>query len=377
MKLIVKREQLYFVGLFLYVIRNFVIYTGNVLPGILLTIFLYTAIACWGICMLMQYKKVKQFMINLVLIILGYINAKLTGTWNITVVFMIIIASQGISLKRIIHFIMRMNVVLLSFIIMSYFICLLFGTVSITQVREVDGEVVLRHKFFFNNANGFSMYFIFTVLMYVYLNYEHIRKMKLYLVLFVAVVFIYIFPNTRTVCILGVVFILFDFLKERKVGKLVKWICKNSFLICFFMTFIFLMIFIENPHTSIGAIVNKMMNGRLTMVAGALELYDLTLLGQTIVNEKVYSPNFGYFILYLDNFYGMLVIRYGIIMTIIFSYYFVKTGKRLFHNDQWIELLLFSLVFIFGLSESMTLEIYPIFPLLFMRESIICDKTGK
>lgn len=375
MNLIIRREQLYFIGLFSYIIRNFVIYTGNILPGIVLTIFLNIALTCWVSCMLMQYKKRRQFMINFVLLVLGYINAKLTGTWNTTIVFLMIIASKDISLKKIIRFIMRINIVLLSFIVLSYFVCLFLGTVSITQVREVDGGVVLRHKFFFNNANGFSMYFIFTVLMYVYLNYEHIEKKKLYFVLLTAIGFIYIFPNTRTVCILGVIFIVFDLLKNWRGGKIVKWICRNSFLLCFFTTFFFLGIFIKNPHASVGSIVNKMMNGRLTMVAGALELYDLTMMGQTIINEKVYSPNLGYFKLYLDNFYGMLFIRYGIVMTIIFGYYFIKTGGRLFHNNQWIELLLFSLVFIFGLSESMALEIYPVFPLLFMRESIIGDKS--
>ena len=97
MNLIIRREQLYFIGLFSYIIRNFVIYTGNILPGIVLTIFLNIALTCWVSCMLMQYKKRRQFMINFVLLVLGYINAKLTGTWNTTIVFLMIIASKDIS----------------------------------------------------------------------------------------------------------------------------------------------------------------------------------------------------------------------------------------------------------------------------------------
>ena len=373
MNLIIKREQLYFIGIFLYVIRNFAIYAGNLLPDTILTLFVYTTISCWFVCILMQCEDMRKVIKYMILIILGYINAKQTGTWNAAIVFLMIIASKDIPIKKIVRFIMRMNIVFLTSIIFIYFLCLILGRVSMAQVREVDGQVVFRHQFFFRNANGFSMYFIFTVLMYVYLKYEEISKTKIYSILVIASVFIYIFPNTRTVCILSAVFVLFDLLKERKI---IKWICGNAFVLCFAATVIFLVIFIKNPYSSIGAVVNALMNGRLTMVAGALELYDVTLLGQEIVNEKVFSPRLGYYKLYLDNFYGMLVIRYGIIMTVIFGYYFIKTGKKLLRNNQWIEMLLFALVFIFGLSESMALEIYPVFPLLFMRDSIIC-KTSK
>lgn len=375
MNLIIKREQLYFVGLFLYVIRNFAIYAGSFLHGAVLTLLVNTALACWFFCMFMQRNSLKQLAINLFLLALTYINAEVMGSWNTTAVILMIIASKDISFKKIVRFIMRINITLLTSIILIYFACFIMGNATITQVREVDGEVVLRHQFFFNNANGFSMYFIFTVLMYVYVNYERTSKWKLYTILALAAGFIYLFPNTRTVCILSIVFILIDWLRGRRVGKVLQWICGNMFLVCFCVTLIFLVIFIKNPYSSIGAVVNKMMNGRLTMVAGALELYDLKLMGQEIINEKVYSPKLGYYKLYLDNFYGMLVIRYGIVMTVMFGYYFIKTGRRLLRDNQWIELLLFALVFIFGISESMALEIYPVFPLLFMRESIILDRV--
>ena len=113
------------------------------------------------------------------------------------------------------------------------------------------------------------------------------------------------------------------------------------------------------------------------MVAGAYQLYGINLKGHRIINENLYLPNLGYFKLYIDNFYGMLVIRYGLIVTVIVSFFAMITSRDLYKNNKRIELILLSFVFLFGLSESTALDIFPAFPWLFFKETNIYKKDKK
>lgn len=377
MSLIIKREQLFYIGLFAFIIRNFVIFTSIYLPDKILLFLIMIAIGCWCVAIFMEYDTAYHTMLKCLLIAVGFANAIIADSWNILALFTMVLASKKISMQKIVKFVFIISSFLLISDVLIYFLNLLLGNVQITQTRDVGGEFVKRHQFYFSNANGFSMYFIFTIFMYIYLKYEKISKWKIYTLLLGAAIFIYIFPNTRTVSIMSLIFILLDIVSYKKGEKIVLFLCKNMFVIGFILTAVLLTIFIINPHSQISTVANYIMNGRLTMVAGALEQYDLKLLGQPIVNSEIYSAKYGYYTLYIDNFYGRLFIQYGILPAIIVSFLAIRTSNILYKKGKKLELFLFAMVFIFGLSESTAIEIYPVFPLLFMRENFSIKQNNK
>lgn len=373
---IINRKHIFFIGLLFYIIRNFFGYTSYPVPDNLRSLCWIVAEMCWIIAIVMRMNFNWHMIIEILLIVWGYINQKITGSSNFVVICFLLFASREIEVKKIVRFMFQITSVLLALDIVMYIVNYALGRVELSQTRQIDGATILRHNFFFNNANGFSFYFFFTVLMFTYVYYDKIKKGYLYGILLVSAWFTYVFPNTRTIALLFPLFILFDLCKGRVWDKVVSKICRHLYVIAFVLVIIVVYLFAFHSN-AITQKINEAMNGRLTMVAGAYQLYGINLKGHRIINENLYLPNLGYFKLYIDNFYGMLVIRYGLIVTVIVSFFAIITSRDLYKNNKRIELILLSFVFLFGLSESTALDIFPAFPWLFFKETNIYKKDKK
>ncbi len=373
---IINRKHIFFIGLLFYIIRNFFGYTSYPVPDNLRSLCWIVAEMCWIIAIVMRMNFNWHMIIEILLIVWGYINQKITGSSNFVVICFLLFASREIEVKKIVRFMFQITSVLLALDIVMYIVNYALGRVELSQTRQIDGATILRHNFFFNNANGFSFYFFFTVLMFTYVYYDKIKKGYLYGILLVSAWFTYVFPNTRTIALLFPLFILFDLCKGKVWDKVVSKICRHLYIIAFVLVIIIVYLFAFHSN-AITQKINEAMNGRLTMVAGAYQLYGINLKGHRIINENLYLPNLGYFKLYIDNFYGMLVIRYGLIVTVIVSFFAMITSRDLYKNNKRIELILLSFVFLFGLSESTALDIFPAFPWLFFKETNIYKKDKK
>lgn len=373
---IINRKHIFFIGLLFYIIRNFFGYTSYPVPDNLRSLCWIVAEMCWIIAIVMRMNFNWHMIIEILLIVWGYINRKITGSSNFVVICFLLFASREIEVKKIVRFMFQITSVLLALDIVMYIVNYALGRVELSQTRQIDGATILRHNFFFNNANGFSFYFFFTVLMFTYVYYDKIKKGYLYGILLVSAWFTYVFPNTRTIALLFPLFILFDLCKGKVWDKVVSKICRHLYVIAFVLVIIVVYLFAFHSN-AITQKINEAMNGRLTMVAGAYQLYGINLKGHRIINENLYLPNLGYFKLYIDNFYGMLVIRYGLIVTVIVSFFAMITSRDLYKNNKRIELILLSFVFLFGLSESTALDIFPAFPWLFFKETNIYKKDKK
>lgn len=373
---IINRKHIFFIGLLFYIIRNFFGYTSYPVPDNLRSLCWIVAEMCWIIAIVMRMNFNWHMIIEILLIVWGYINQKITGSSNFVVICFMLFASREIEVKKIVRFMFQITSVLLALDIVMYIVNYALGRVKLSQTRQIDGATILRHNFFFNNANGFSFYFFFTVLMFTYVYYDKIKKGYLYGILLVSAWFTYVFPNTRTIALLFPLFILFDLCKGKVWDKVVSKICRHLYVIAFVLVIIVVYLFAFHSN-AITQKINEAMNGRLTMVAGAYQLYGINLKGHRIINENLYLPNLGYFKLYIDNFYGMLVIRYGLIVTVIVSFFAMITSRDLYKNNKRIELILLSFVFLFGLSESTALDIFPAFPWLFFKETNIYKKDKK
>lgn len=373
---IINRKHIFFIGLLFYIIRNFLGYTSYPVPDNLRSLCWIVAEMCWIIAIVMRMDFSGHTIIEILLIVWGYVNQKITGSSNFVVICFLLFASREIEVKKIVRFMFQITSVLLVLDIVMYIVNYALGRVELSQTRQIDGATILRHNFFFNNANGFSFYFFFTVLMFTYVYYDKIKKGYLYGILLVSAWFTYVFPNTRTIALLFPLFILFDLCKGKVWDKVVSKICRHLYIIAFVLVIIVVYLFAFHSNV-ITQKINEAMNGRLTMVAGAYQLYGINLKGHRIINENLYLPNLGYFKLYIDNFYGMLVIRYGLIVTVIVSFFAIITSRDLYKNNKRIELILLSFVFLFGLSESTALDIFPAFPWLFFKETNIYKKDRK
>lgn len=360
---------MFFLGLTLYILRCFFSYTSYPIPDAILTICWYGAQLCWLMAIIMRFEWNPVIIIEIVLIAYGMLSYRITGSSNILAIIYMLLASKDIECRDIISFTFKMTAPLLCFNIVWYGLNYVLGNVSITKTREINGVVTLRHSFYFNHANGFALYFLFVLLMFFYLKYNEYNKWVLYSILTLGALFIYYFPNTRTVALVLFIAIVFDLLFNLEHSKVIRLICKNLFVLGLALIVALAVGYMLYPDISLFSKIDNFMNGRLTMVAGAYNIYGINLTGHRIINEDVYLPQLGYFTLYIDNFWGMLLIRYGIISSVLVGLIAMYTGYRLDKKGMKLELLLLSMIFVFGLSESTALDIYPVFPWLFLKET--------
>ena len=87
-----------------------------------------------------------------------------------------------------------------------------------------------------------------------------------------------------------VLVILFDILINLQSSFAVRFICKNLFIIGLAMVLVLAVTYLNNPDLGILKKIDDFMNGRLTMIAGAYDLYGINLSGHKIINEEIFLP---------------------------------------------------------------------------------------
>lgn len=369
MEAFLNRRHMFFLGLILYIFRCFISYTSYPIPDSVITACWYGAQICWFMSIIMRFEWNPVIIIEMALIAYGMFSYKLTGSSNILAIVYILLASMDIECRDIISVMFKVLAPLMGFSIVWYGINYVLGNVTVSKTREINGVVSLRHSFYFNHANGFSLFFLFVILMLFYLKYDEYNRLVLYSILIAAAIFIYLFPNTRTVSIVFFVAIALDLIFKTEHSKAVRFFCKNLFVIGLVLIIALAAGYMLYPDVALFSKVDSMMNGRLTMVAGAYDIYGVNLIGHKIINEDVYIPQLGYFTLYIDNYWGMLVIRYGILSTVFVGLISMYAGYSLDKKNKRLELMLLAMICVFGLSESTALDICPVFPWLFIKQT--------
>ncbi|MFL0194644.1 hypothetical protein ACJDU8_03520 [Clostridium sp. WILCCON 0269] len=364
-----RNELLFFIGQLLFMIRIICVYSSLIeLSSTTQNIILFVAEFLWTICIIKNETNYASLIKKLVIISILFVNYRVAHATSLLILFSMLFASEGINERKIIKFLFTFNSTILALLITMYLLNFYMGNaLTFTTYRVLDSVKVARHSFYFNQPNGFSMALFFTCLIYVYLNYDKVRKWKLYAIIIGASTFIYIYPNTKTITYIGLLFVVLDILKEVPFVKPFYWLRKYIPMLCMIISIAVLLLLIRNPHGAIGSL-NIWLSGRISEGAIALRNLGVPLFGQIVENKSNYSPVFGYYTIYLDNLYFKLLIQYGIVPTVIFIYYSCKAFK--YHSKDLIKLLFLTIVFIFGFTEATAIEIFFTFPMLFIRDSI-------
>ncbi|SEL72818.1 hypothetical protein SAMN04487770_11610 [Butyrivibrio sp. ob235] len=375
-KLLLGKKELVMLGVALLVVRTYMPFMKVPVPGIVNAMIWYTILASFGMAIIMSGEyELGHFFAVFVIGVLGISNV-VAGNWTVLVAFLLLYASKDISIKEIVGLMFKMSATILIVDTIWYFLNFMVGRVSLTVTREIGGEIIYRHMFFFSHANVYSYCVLFTAFMFIYLYYETIDKRIMYAILSAIAAFIYVFPNSRTTALVLILFIVFDIKKPIVIQNIIYFICANIYVLCAAFAAIVIVLMALDPSDVFPATVNKILNGRLSMVVAAYLVYGIQPFGSDIIHEQLIIDGIGYLTLYLDNFYGTILIKYGIFSAIIISLCSIRTSWILYKTKHFKELILFSMVFIYGLSEGSALSIVPVFQWLFIRDSLFFDKKN-
>ena len=236
-------------------------------------------------------------------------------------------------------------------ILKVYFITqvILYGTVvilnkigiikSVYIYRRLNGIITQRESLGFNHPNiAYRIYFNIIVT-YLLIRNKKIKNIEL---IFISVIsfLMYMVTDSRNGLICSILVILFIFIfKNIKINKITNMI-KYVFLLLFIISFI-VTNFYDNNITIL-KMINNITSNRLYAINMYLENINLSLFGHAkIINNVAF-----------DNFYMYILCLFGIISVIIYGRYYRKLYEVFIEKRLIIEIIVTTIVLIYGLFES-------------------------
>lgn len=368
-----KIDILFFLGILLLSLRGFFNVSQIVnVPNNVLDIMLLLSYICFLTKIILMNEKVKKLIVYAFIILIGmiiFINAKQP---SVITLFLVVIAAKNIEIKRIVKFLFIINVLVISVHICIYILYNVFNLEDIITVKRIiDGKEIERISFFLGHPNTFSSYYFWTYMMYLYIKYDKIN-ISTYMFMIFSMIFIYIFPNSKTAVIgFGIVIILLITKKyiidskHRIIRKVIQYlpliIGVFSLLSILFYNLKFIQI-IDNFYT-----------GRIVVARGVYETYGIKLFGSALTDSKIsFFVNGKYInnISSVDSAYYSMILNSGICGITLYIYYLQKLSNFLLKNNEIKELIFFIICVIYGMLETTCINPILAFPLLFISKII-------
>ena len=364
-------ELLFFIGVYVLLIRMFCITTTIIeLTSIQQNIMLIISSVCLITKILLENEPVNKLFKYFIILIVTFINYRINLESSIFITFLVIIASKNIEIKKIIKNLFLFSVFTITMLIIFYIITYIFNVETLKFMIRKSGDVVkVRYTFFYNHANVFASHICWVYFMYMYLRYDKLSWAS-YLNLILLAIFIYIFPNSRTTAIIMLSILLIKYVFDHfSKNKIVTFVEKNIWIICMIISIILLIFYSDSSFVQK---LNGLFTGRISLGYTTYKLFGIKLLGQQLpLGEAIELSQFDWIMSYaLDNWYYRLIFSYGIIITLMYAYFFIKMTRKQFICKNYKNLVFITMLCIFGLCETMPANILMAFPLILMRDEI-------
>lgn len=188
-------------------------------------------------------------------------------------------------------------------------------------------------------------YLGFSVALILILNFVRKEKTRLidYFVSLLAIVFIWIIPNSQSSAfLLGILIIMLPLNNFHKLSKVKKWLLDSCIIVAALVNVTSIILMVNYNGSGWLESLNKLFSGRLWFGHSAYETFGISLFGKNISGLNW---------LILDNAYMSLLIRYGILGYSIFSLAYLATMRYMKSIDEKMVIIMFAFS-LYGCMES-------------------------
>jgi hypothetical protein len=286
--------------------------------------------------------------------------------------FIILASTQSIDFKKSMKLVWKIEALLLSIHILIYpFMYLFFRDRVKFTVRGYNNDNNLRHQFLLQHSNVFSMLLLWTILAYLYANYEKLNKKKI-VICWGIYIFFYLFTNSNSgmmiISFVSIVLLLKDVLNkwiERGISFLSRYI--YIILAAFFNFMMVIYTYLVGFPRIIWKVVDSFFTGRLKYGAYAYAKYGITLFGQNL-NGTVRDYWEGFWIdgLPNDNMYMFFSVSFGLVFMLMIAFLFWRFADRA-STDEKIIIIAYSL---YTMMESYVIDFHFCFALILLMKYI-------
>ena len=358
-----KNEIIYFIGLFFLCLINWDYFSKLIeFDSILKNFLILTTALCFVFYIFSSKYTKKELLITIAIAFIFFISGIKTKEFYLFINIFAILSSKNISSKKIIKFMFFSNL----FFLILHAITTGLGVLANSKVYYTYLDGTTRQTLNLRHPNFLAAIMFWTLAAFTYITKNKSKIMKLTITLLCAII-TYMLTYSRTSMIL---FVLLFFVILFNNSKLINF-AEKKIKVCILILIIIEIIIGFKYFTLNGEIksilveINELLSQRLYLNALALESFNLTLLGNQVIqlsNE----------VIIIDSFYISCLIQYGITILIIYIYALIKYEIK----NNCYKFMLIILVFIACLTERYTIFISLSFPLFFLKELIFKSKNN-
>lgn len=262
--------------------------------------------------------------------------------------FLFIIASKNIDFDKLVIYARRILVVMISLIIVLN----LMGFIN-DKILYRGG--IVRHSLGFSHPNQLGLRIFQLMICYAYLHYD-IMKIRGFFLVIASAVLMWIIPNSQSsvVCLsLLAIMMLTKIILTKYSPELIAGFARILILLSIVVNAfsVFMSCINLSNHPALNRI-DRLLSVRFSSCNYVLRYYGLTLFGNKIyVSEQERIVAGIKKAMWLDNAYMNILLRYGIIVYMLFSVLYIATMLYFYREKKYNLIMIYTLFAIYGIME--------------------------
>lgn len=306
-----------------------------------------------GLCVILlmiDNRKVKEFVYQVPLILFGLINYYKTGnSWGLYSILLVLMG-ENLPLNEALKSIFKLMLFVLCVNLFSFAWQYVTGA-TLTSLQTTEH---IRYAMGFPSPNFAAQFWSSLVFLYYFLYSKEFTKGK-YLIIIIATFIFYYFTDSDALVFILLIPIFsyldmsFKFIQIRKLAT------RFSFLFLWIFTFLLI-------HTKgiLYVFFDQLFTGRLHLASLAFSEYNLTWLGQKVEMFRAITSGEDWSFLVVDNAFAYLSIYFGMFYLVLLSVVFIF-NRNISNVRVQLCIIMYALA---ALAENNILSPYMIFPVL-------------
>lgn len=306
-----------------------------------------------GLCvilLMLDNRKVEEFVYQVPLILFGLINYLKTGSsWGLYSILLVLMG-EDLPLKDVLKDIFKLMLFVLCVNLVSFMWQYETGTV-LTSLQNTEH---IRYSLGFLSPNFAAQFWTSLVFLYYFLHDNDI-PWKMYLILIIGT-FMFSFFTDSDALVFILLIPIFDYLdKKTKLIQIRNFLTRYLFLFLWIFTFLLI-------HTKgiLYVFFNQLFTGRLHLASLAFSEYNLTWFGQKVEMFRAITSGEDWSFLVVDNAFAYLSIYFGMLYLVLLSVIFIF-NRNISNVRVQLCIIMYALA---ALAENNILSPYMIFPAL-------------
>lgn len=323
---------------------------------------------------LIRKYSIKKLAIFALIFLYGALDFYLSGYTDMVVLLLAVYLCENILIDKVLCLVFKIRLII--FMILNLLAITGMIDNTIKSVNKFTG-IATAYAPGYIGGNTYACQLGILILLYLAINRYNVTLKKIFTIFTISIVS-YIFDKSRTglglMLLLSILLLLFR--NTQKKHKIAAYLMKYVYIFILVFNFVFIYLFMRTGYgnTYMDVINNIVFNGRIGLAVLNLGIYPITLFGNHIDVSVIASDHMYYM---LDNGYTVLLLYYGIVGLVWYSFIQHSVLHKLYTENEFILMCISLIIYLWGLYEGQMVSLGGSFCSLILYSLIRNDKKRR